>query len=144
MKINLQGVEAWKGSGLLPPGTHTVEITSAQEKTSGGGKPQVEVELRAIGGEFDGGTIRDWITITEAAFGRVRQFLEAVRYEIPDGEFEMPVTELVGRQCSIVVREEPYDGDMKSKVKAYEQSGSSDVTPAGVGANSKSTSDLPF
>lgn len=143
MKISLDGVEAWKGGGILPPGTYTVEISSAEEKTSGGGNPQVEVELRAIGGECDGGTIRDWITITEAAFGRIRQFLEAVRYTIPVGEFEMPVKELVGRQCSILVREEPYDGQMKSKVKAYEPVNGSDVTPAGAASGVKDDS-LPF
>jgi hypothetical protein len=146
MKIDLTNVEAWKGGGILPPGTYSVEITSAEEKISGGGNPQVEVELRAIGGECDGGTIRDWITITEAAFGRIRQFLEAVRYDIPAGEFEMPVSNLVGRQCQIIVREEPYDGNMKSKVKAYEPL-SSDVTArprVGAGAASVKDDSLPF
>lgn len=142
MKISLDGVEAWKGGGVLPPGTYSVEITSAEEKTSGGGNPQVEVELRAIGGEFDGGTIRDWLTITEAAFGRIRQFLEAVKYDIPAGEFDMPVSGLVGRQCQILVREEPYDGNMKSKVKAYEPLVKMSDVPSTVGAGAKD--DLPF
>lgn len=140
--INLDGVDAWKGGGLLPAGTHTVEIADATEKTSSNGNPQVEIELRAVGGECDGGTIRDWITLTAEAFGRVRQFLEAVRYTVPEGTFEMPVNELVGKQCVIVIREEPYDGQMKSKVKAYEQT-KGDI-PAAVGASNSKSDDLPF
>ena len=142
MKVNLDGVEAWKGGGLLPPGTHHVEITDATEKTSTGGNPQVEVELRAVGGEYDGGTLRDWLTLTPEAMGRVRQFLEAVRYEIPAGEFDMPVTQLVGRQCQIVVREELYNGETKTKVKAYERP-EGDV-PAAAGAGGGKDDDLPF
>lgn len=140
--IRLDDVEAWKGGGLLPPGSYVVEITNAEEKTSSGGNPQVEVELRAIGGPCDGGTIRDWITLTAEAFGRVRQFLEAVKYEIPAGEFEMPTTALVGKQCKILIREEPYNGEMRSKVKAYEIGVSGDV-PATVGSSAKDDS-LPF
>lgn len=141
-KINLTGVEAWKGGGLLPAGTHHVEITDATEKTSSGGNPQTEVELRAIGGEYEGGTIRDWITLTPEAFGRVRQFLEAVSYEIPDGEFEMPTSQVVGRQCQILVRDELYQGETKTKVKAY-MPAKGDI-PTGVGANGSTDSSLPF
>lgn len=141
-KVNLNGVEAWKGGGILPQGTHHVEITSAEEKTKND-KPQVEVELRAVGGEFDGGTIRDWIFLVPQAMGRVRQFLEAVKYEIPDGDFEMPTNQLVGRQVQIIVRDELYEGETRSKVKAYEATGTDVPVPAGAGAT-KDEPDLPF
>jgi hypothetical protein len=145
-RINLEGVEAWKGGGLIPAGTHTVEITGVEEKTSSNGNPQLEVELRAVGGEADGAQLRDWLTLTAAASGRVRQFLEAVRYEIPTGEFEVPTSQLVGRQCVIVVREELYQGETKNKVRAYEQTQgdlpvSSRTTAAATGSQG---SDLPF
>lgn len=141
-KIDLSGVDAWKGGGLLPPGKHHVEITNAIDDDSKS-SPRVEVELRAVGGPNDGGTIRDWLTLSEAAFGRIRQFLEAVKYTIPDGPFDMPTTELIGRQCTILVREEPYNGEMKSKVKAYEAATGDLPATAGSAAGSAST-DLPF
>jgi hypothetical protein len=143
-KVNLDGVEAWKGGGILPAGTHAVEITEATEKTSRNNHPQVELEFRAIGGDYDGGTIRDWVTVIPEAFGRIRQLLEAVHYAIPAGEFEMPSNELVGKQCVIVVRDELYNGETKSKVKAY-QALRGDV-PATVGAPASNghDEDLPF
>jgi hypothetical protein len=145
VKINLDGVEAWKGGMLLPPGVHAVEITDAEEKTSSNGTPQAEFEFRAIGGDHDGGTIRDWLTLTPEAFGRVRQFLEAVRYQIPPGEFEMPTAQLKGRQCVIVVRNELYQGQERTKVKAYQPLQGDIPTPTGVGAtNGKDDDDLPF
>jgi hypothetical protein len=75
MEIDLTGVDAWEGGVLLPPGEHVVEVDDATEKTSSGGNPQIELEMRAVGGEQDGGTIRDWVTITPEAAGRVKQCL---------------------------------------------------------------------
>lgn len=145
-KVNMDGVEAWSGGVILPPGEHHVEIDDANERTSAKNNPQVEVEMRAVGGANDGGKIRDWITLTPAAFGRVRQFLEATGFPIPAGEFEMPVGELVGRQCKIIVREKAKpDGTKVSEVVAYEHPGSDVPAASATAVAAKSDADaLPF
>ena len=51
MIINLEGVEAWEGAVILPPGEYLVEVDDASEETSGSGYPQIKLEMRAVGGE---------------------------------------------------------------------------------------------
>jgi hypothetical protein len=119
--LNLDGVEAWSGGEILPPGKHPVRIDSAEEGQSSGGHPQVELTFTAIAGEHAGAGIRDWLVVAPAAMGKVRQFLEAVGFQIPPGDFYLPTGQLVGRRLSVVVREEPnQQGEKRSRVKVYE------------------------
>ena len=131
MKIDLTGIDAWEGGVILPPGEYLVEVDDATEQTSSGGNPQIQLEMRAIGGEQDGGTIRDWVTITPESLGRVKQVLNAMGVANLDGEIEFEAAELVGKRCRIVVRNELYDGKDRTKVKAYQ--------PAGAATNGNSS-----
>lgn len=124
MKVDLTGVEAWSGAVMITaPFEGMVEVTDAKEGESSGGFPQLELELRAVGGEQDGGTIRDWIVVIPTSLGRVKQVLEAMGVANLDSEVEFQPAELVGKQCRIVVRDEPYNGEMKTRVKAYQSVG---------------------
>lgn len=120
--VDLTEVEAWSGAGILPPGTHVCRIEDAEEGESSGGHPQIQLDLRAITGEHEGGTIRDWIVVIPATLGKVRAVLEAADVEIPEGAFELDASVFVGRLVRIVVREEPSpDGTRRARVKAYER-----------------------
>jgi Protein of unknown function (DUF669) len=119
MKIDLTDVEAWRGGVILPPGEYTVQVDDATEETSSGGNPQIKLEMRAIGGEQDGGTISDWVTVIPKTLGRVKQVLEAMGVQNLDGQVSFEAAELIGKKCRIVVRDELYNGETKTKVKAY-------------------------
>lgn len=114
--INLDGVEAW-GTGVLSPGRHIVKIESAED-TSTNDKPQVELKFQAIAGAEAGLGIRDWLTLTPKAFGRVVQFLNAVGIQIPGGDFDFPTGMLPGKTCAILVRKEPKQGGGERTVVA--------------------------
>lgn len=129
MTLDLTGIEAWKGGGSLPPGTHYVEIDDATEGTSTGSHPQFEVRYAALDPEHVGATVRDWITITQASLGRVRSFLEAAGVPIPEGAFQIAAADLVGCRLSVVIREQEYGGETKLRVVAYERPTSPDGTP---------------
>lgn len=144
IEMNLDGVEAWKGGAILPPGSYNCTIASAEEGTSKGGHPQIEVKLEALDGDYAGGTITDWIVITEGSMGRVRQLLEAGDFQIPEGNFALAASDLAGLKVRILVREEPKNdgsGDMRSRVKAYEPVG--EAVAASSNGRDKDD-DLPF
>jgi hypothetical protein len=109
MAIEVEGmdeVEAWKGAGILGPGTHTVIIETADETESTGGHPQVELLFVSTEGL---GEIRDWLTFPtdeparSSALGRAKMLLEAVGIESKSGKWAFPVGDLPGKRLSITV-----------------------------------------
>lgn len=142
IKVNLTGVDAWEGGVILPPGSYYVRVSDAEEGTSSGGDPQIQLQLKAIGGEHDGGEIRDWLVINARTLGKVKQVLTALGLP-SDGELDLSAESFVGKACQIVVRNEPYDGKDRARVKAYSASTGSDI-PTTAGAAPATSTDLPF
>lgn len=127
IKMNLSGVEAWSANTVLSPGSHTVKVIDAKEGAASTGTPQIELTLEAIDGLEVGGTIRDWIAVTERSLGRVAQIMDAFRMGIPEGDFTLEASSFMGKTARIIVRSEPGRKDPSktfSKVAAYEQADS--------------------
>lgn len=120
---DLTSIDAWTGGGILPPGKHTCRITEARESLSSGGHTQLEMVWAATGGENAGLEIREWLVVIDRTLGKVKAFLDAVGYQIPQGSFSLDVSQLVGKTATILVQEEPDRMDstkVRSRVKAHE------------------------
>lgn len=147
---NLNEVDTWEGGEILPPGTYVCQIDEAQEGTSSGGHPQIELSLRALGSEHNGGTIRDWIVVLDTTLGKVKSLLEAASVRIPEGDFDLDPTILEGQRVQILVREEPYEQKLRSKVKGYSPPptngapGVHEPLVASAGSQSRIDDDIPF
>lgn len=149
---DLSGTEAWKGGDTLPPGRHRVAVSEAKEDQARSGNLQLVLKLRAVGGDYQGGTITDWITITANTLGRVKQVLQALGRPIPEGEFDLQPSSLIGAEAEIFIKTEPkQDGSgNRNVVSAYTAAdgapaASNGAAPvaAGVGA-SQHDDDIPF
>jgi hypothetical protein len=103
MGIKLEGieeVEAWSSSVMLEPGWHLVKVKSAEETRSPNqGVPQVEIRFAG-----ESGDIRDWLTITPEAMGRVKSFLDACRVGYQNGA-DFPTEAIHGKELAIYVGE---------------------------------------
>lgn len=160
-KLSLDDVEAWTPGGvILNPGTHPIRVVDEEVDLSGD-HPVVKVQLEAIGGEEQGGEIRDWIHVTEKTLGRIAQIYTAFGVEIPSGEFTwIPIK---GKQAKAIVRKEDRrDGKTDDKgnvlkvseVKAYVVLGTDDAAIAAVkegfdatevpGSGGGKDDDIPF
>jgi len=119
MKIpDLTEVEAWSEGAILKPGSHNVRCVEAEEDETG--TPSIEVQLEAIDGPEAGSRITDWIYVTPNSLGRVKQIFEAFGVDIPKGDWDLNVKQIIGADVRILVREEPNnEGKMRSRVKAY-------------------------
>lgn len=144
LTIDLTNVEAWEAGDILPPGTHYVEVASAAEGTSSNGNPQLELEMRAVGGEYEGGTIRDWIHFTPKTAGKVKQVLGAFGVGDLDSQVSLSADDLLGKRAQILVRTETYDGKERTKIKAYEAAASPAENGNGSSPAKSDSDDLPF
>lgn len=121
---NFDGVEAWSGTQILGAGWHTVKVIAADDtKRTQKGSPQLELQMEALDGS---GQITDWIVVQPNTYGKVKQVLDALQWQAPAGNFEIPTGQLINRSCRIFVAEEPKYNDptkIVSKVKSYEPSG---------------------
>lgn len=124
--VDMNGVEAWTPGNVLSPGQHTVKVTSAEEKIEPGKNPQIILSMEAIAGNETGGTITDWITITQKSLGRVRMIMDAFQIPVPAGQFNLEAGQFLNRTAFITVRSEPSRKDPSksySTVAGYEPSG---------------------
>lgn len=147
---NMDQEKAWSGGAMLGPGQHQVQIERADEGKSSGGHDQVELEFAATNGS---GSIRDWLVFTPKTLGKARSLLDAVGIEAQSGEWEFPTSQLVGKNLTITVGQEPDrqgatndDGTpkMRTRVYAYAEPGTSTASTTGNGNGSSGDDDIPF
>lgn len=149
---DLSKTEAWSGGfTLIPEGTYVVRVVDASEATSSAGNPQIVVDLEVLAGEQKGQSLKDWITVTAKSLGRVKGILAALRYEIPEGDFELPSSALIGRTASVIVRHEDYinrnnEHKTSAKIIVWEEApdGFTAAPGAPVSAAQKTVDDIPF
>lgn len=125
---DLDQVEAWDTGGLpFPVGKHHAVIEAVEEKAASTGSPQVIISWRGIGGNAQDCTTREWLVILPQTYGKVKSFLQAVKWPLKSGAFSMPTTELVGRHALIVVGTEQRDGKTFTRVMGHLPYDESDV-----------------
>lgn len=151
MKVeNLDQAEAWSARTILGPGKHQVVIESAEESTSSGGHPEIQLEFEGIGASAGGG-IKDWLVVIPKTYGKVKMLLEAAGIAVEGGDWDMPVASLKGKKVAIYVTQKPDRNDptkVRSEVVGYEPVGDTDGVPMdtnGLGAGEKiADEDIPF
>jgi hypothetical protein len=154
-----QSTDAWEvqTERLLPDGNHVVTIQSAEDGTSSGQHPQIELEV-----SNSQGRLRDWLVITDASIGKVVALAQAASVELPSDEDILDglrlkqswMDKLVGKKVGIVARDEPdYKDPTKTRTRiqgyvAPERIKASDVPPNGetdfIHAPAKAKADIPF
>ena len=115
---------------LIAPGTYSVIVTDAEERIASTGTPGISMELEIAEGSDKGRAIWDSVWVTEKAMWRVKKLLLALRYEVPEGEFDLNPAELIGRRMFVGVDHEEYDG--KTRVRVVEMLPNEDWDPANI------------
>lgn len=149
MKIekDLNEEQAWQGGGGLNPGKHLLRVIEAGEGTSTGGHPQGELNLEAIQGEEQGGTIRDWIVVTPQSYGKFKALLEAFQMSLPAVGEDFDWSTMVGKVAWGRVSRDLESEKKYNKVVAYISAENIDL-PGDVGSfksgQSGTEDDIPF
>jgi len=103
-------------STLVPEGLYSVIVTDAEEKTSSKGTQGIGLDLEITEGSEKGRAVWDTAWVTEKAMWRVKKMLSALKYEIPEGEFDLNTADLIGRRMFVSVEHEEYDGKTRARV----------------------------
>lgn len=127
MVIDLSNYKDRVGARVAPD-RYRVQVEDVEAAMSQVGNPMVNVWFRIIGGEFDGQTIVDRLTVTERSMFRVVGFMQAIGLPTPKKRLKLNIRQFVGKVLDIDVADgEPYNGRVKSEVRAY-------IRAAGAGA----------
>lgn len=118
--IDLSNYKDRVGSRVAP-GRYRVVVEDAEESKSSAGNTMITTSLRIVdGGEFDGATIIDRLTLTEKALFRVVGFMQALGIPTPKKRLRINLQRFIGQQLEIEVDDgEPYNGRVKSEVRSY-------------------------
>lgn len=105
----------------LEEGMYLLQIAEAQEKISSTGNPMISVTYDVIstheGEEVPGGRkIWDNYSLQAQALFKLKELLSALGIDTA-AVVEMEVSDLVGQQVMAKVIQEPYNGELRNRIK---------------------------
>ena len=109
-----------KVGARVDPGRYRVVVDDAEMDKSKAGNQMVNVWLRIVGGEFDGATLTDRLTITEKALFRVVGFMQGIGLPTPKKRLQIDLRQFIGKTLDVDVDDgDPYNGRVKTEVRGY-------------------------
>jgi len=102
----------------LPPGRYQTIIKSAMEKDWRNTCNKVEVKLSVVNGLHEGSGITTWFYLSEKGFPMFKTFCKILGYDMK-GQVDIDLNTMTGKAIGIIVKEEEYQGDLKSKVSSF-------------------------
>lgn len=119
MIIDLSNYKDRVGARVLP-GRYRVVVEDVEGDSSKAGNPMINLWFRIQGGEFDGQTLIDRLTITEKALFRVVGFMNAIGLPTPKKQISINPRKFLGQVLDVDVDDgEPYNGRVKSEIRGY-------------------------
>lgn len=104
----------------VPAGRYRVQVEDVESAESSKGNPMINLWLRITGGEYDGHTIVDRLTLTDRSMFRVVNFMQAIGMPTPRKRMRLNIKKFVGRTLEIDVEDgDPFRGQIKSEVRGY-------------------------
>lgn len=112
----------------IPEGKYEATIFEVEQKVSQAGKPYLNWQLKVQGGECDGRRAFFMTSLAPAALWKLKQVLHNLGYsdEELDGEMDIDIIDLVGKECTIIITHEEYQGEMRDRVGDILAAGNAD------------------
>ena len=118
VKVNFSGVE---GRVLLPEGTYRVKIEGVEQKP-GNEYPTLSWKLKTVvpsKPKLDGKTLYYNTSLAPQSLWNLRNLLETVGAEVPDGPHDIIFEELIDEEMMVRVDHEEYEGKDYARVKDF-------------------------
>ena len=108
------------GNVRIPEGRYRAIVDDVDLDKSRAGNTMIKVWMRVLGGEHDGATILDRLTLTDKAMFRVVGFMQGIGIKTPKKKLQINLKTFLKRQADIeVVDGEPYNGRIRSEIAQY-------------------------
>lgn len=117
IKLNFEGVET--GYKAVPEGVYEVRVKEIETGTSQAGAPKLDFKFEIISGKNKGSVLFYTCSLQPQALFKLKVVLEALGFEIPEGNFNLDVDELIDLECSVEVAHETYEGKKRAKIVEF-------------------------
>src|SRR5580765_3902636 len=134
VSVDFTGVEAG-GARAIPDGEYVFVVEEVSLETSqDSGQDYIKWQYKVKDGKYKGARLWDNTSLQPQALWKLRQVLEAMGVEIPEGAMDLELEEYVDMEVGIVVENEKYQGKDKPRAAGYfpaeDDGASSDPAPA--------------
>lgn len=114
--ISVDFTDVESGGGMpTPDGYYVAEVTKAEQEVSQNGNDMITVRWKTN----IGSSVFDRFVLVPQSLWVLRTALEAMGFEIPDGQFDFDVDDLVGNSCGIEITNEEYEEKDQPRVTGY-------------------------
>lgn len=113
LSINFKGVEVRK---TLPEGTYVVEVAEVELTESSNGNEMIKWEFIVAEGKHQGAKLWYNTVTTKESLFKLREVLEALGQEVPDGKMDIDLSELVGCRAGVNVLHDVYEGKTRAVI----------------------------
>jgi len=113
----------------IQPGRYRVVVDDVEQDTAKSGNQMINLWLRVVEGEFSGSVLIDRLVLHQNSLFRVVGFLQAIGVPTPKKKLRMNIQAFLGKVLEVEVDDgEPYNGRVKSEVRAYYRITSAEAT----------------
>ncbi len=113
----------------IQPGRYRVVVDDVEQDTAKSGNQMINLWLRVVEGEFSGSVLIDRLVLHQNSLFRVVGFLQAIGVPTPKKKLRMNIQSFLGKVLEVEVDDgEPYNGRVKSEVRAYYRITSAEAT----------------
>jgi hypothetical protein len=118
--IDFAGVESGGGGGFhIPEGDYRMKCTSAEWDESKEGNDMIAWTWQGLEGKAKGKKFYFYTAVTENSLWKLKETLEAIGIEVPDGELDIDTSELVDLEGVATVEDDDYQGKTRSKIARF-------------------------
>lgn len=104
----------------IEEGSYLLEVEDVEVKTSeNSGADYLAFTFKVADGKFKGKKVWHNCSLQPQALFNLRGLLEALGYEVPQGQMELDPADLIGEQCAAEVVHEVYQGKKKARVAEF-------------------------
>lgn len=113
VEVDMKGVE---GGGKVPEGEYVVEVSEVTSELSSENNPYLSWVFKVVDGKQKGKKIWHNTSLQPQALFNLRNVLEALGQEVPDGALKLDLDEVIGLTMGVNVEHETYQGKAKARV----------------------------
>lgn len=117
LRVDLSGVES--GGRNLPDGSYEFEIVESVVKESAEGNQYISLKTKVASGSHKGVTVYESLSLLPQVLWKLRALLEALGYDIPNGEMDLDPADFVGEKFHAEVTNEKYEGKNRPRISGY-------------------------
>lgn len=117
LKVDFTDVESFV---RCEEGEHVVALHEIEEKVSSTGNDMLAVTFKVVKGESTGATLYDNFVLTDKALWKFKSYLEVVNVKA-DGKIALDLDKLIGKRCSVLVKHEEYNGQLRARIEDYKK-----------------------